>query len=149
VTLPDDKQNYVHRIGRVGRAERMGLAISLASKVQEKVWYHTCQSKGKNCLNTVLKDEGGCCIWYNEMQYLDDIEEHLGVTIAQVPPSLEVPVDEFDGKVTYGEKKKAHDNVFKGHVQTLQPTVTELTRLEKKAQLNFLNLKYNKSLFGL
>lgn len=29
VTLPDEKANYVHRIGRVGRAERMGLAIRL------------------------------------------------------------------------------------------------------------------------
>ena len=29
VTLPDSEENYVHRIGRVGRAERMGLAISL------------------------------------------------------------------------------------------------------------------------
>ena len=29
LTLPDEKQNYVHRIGRVGRADRMGLAISL------------------------------------------------------------------------------------------------------------------------
>lgn len=28
ITLPDEKSNYVHRIGRVGRAERMGLAIS-------------------------------------------------------------------------------------------------------------------------
>jgi len=37
VTLPDEKSNYVHRIGRVGRAERMGLAISLVSKVPEKV----------------------------------------------------------------------------------------------------------------
>ena len=37
VSLPDDKSNYVHRIGRVGRAERMGLAISLVSTVQEKV----------------------------------------------------------------------------------------------------------------
>ena len=37
VTLPDEKQNYVHRIGRVGRADRMGLAISLVSKVKEKV----------------------------------------------------------------------------------------------------------------
>lgn len=26
VTLPDEKQNYVHRIGRVGRAERSELA---------------------------------------------------------------------------------------------------------------------------
>ena len=41
VTLPDDKQNYVHRIGRVGRAERMGLAISLvATKHKEKVRMH-------------------------------------------------------------------------------------------------------------
>ena len=37
VTLPDDKQNYIHRIGRVGRAERMGLAISIVSSVKEKV----------------------------------------------------------------------------------------------------------------
>lgn len=36
-TLPDEKSNYVHRIGRVGRAERMGLAISLVSTVPEKV----------------------------------------------------------------------------------------------------------------
>lgn len=36
-TLPDDKANYIHRIGRVGRADRMGLAISLVSTVQEKV----------------------------------------------------------------------------------------------------------------
>lgn len=39
VTLPDEKSNYVHRIGRVGRAERMGLAISLVSSVPEKVKY--------------------------------------------------------------------------------------------------------------
>ena len=64
VTLPDEKQNYVHRIGRVGRAERygcdfvsplwaalllewslmetfqssrMGLAISLVATEKEKV----------------------------------------------------------------------------------------------------------------
>nr|XP_045611031.1 ATP-dependent RNA helicase Ddx1-like isoform X2 [Procambarus clarkii] len=36
VTLPDEKSNYVHRIGRVGRAERMGLAISLVAAVPEK-----------------------------------------------------------------------------------------------------------------
>ncbi len=56
----------------------MGLAISLVSKVQEKVWYHTCQSRGKGCYNRSLKSDGGCCVWYNEMHYLDEIEEHLG-----------------------------------------------------------------------
>lgn len=68
VTLPDEKSNYVHRIGRVGRAERMGLAISLVSSVPEKVWYHGewCPSRGRNCINTNLTDQGGCCTWYNE-----------------------------------------------------------------------------------
>lgn len=42
VTLPDEKSNYVHRIGRVGRAERMGLAISLVSSVPEKVSVKMC-----------------------------------------------------------------------------------------------------------
>lgn len=68
ITLPDEKSNYVHRIGRVGRAERMGLAISLVSTVPEKVWYHGawCSSRGKNCWNTNLTEQRGCCVWYNE-----------------------------------------------------------------------------------
>lgn len=78
MTLPDDKESYIHRIGRVGRAERMGLAISFVSNVPEKVWYHSCPSKGKNCHNTKLVEQHGCCIWYNELTYLSDIEEHLG-----------------------------------------------------------------------
>ena len=68
VTMPDDKQNYIHRIGRVGRADRMGLAISLVATAKEKVWYHSCPSKGKSCCNTNLKEHGGCAIWYDEKQ---------------------------------------------------------------------------------
>jgi ATP-dependent RNA helicase DDX1 len=56
----------------------MGLAISFVSTVPEKVWYHTCPSKGKNCHNTKLLEQNGCCKWYTEMTYLADIEEHLG-----------------------------------------------------------------------
>ena len=61
-----------YRIGRVGRAERMGLAISLVSDVPEKVWYHGewCKSRGKNCANTRLTSESGCCVWYNEPQVI-------------------------------------------------------------------------------
>lgn len=129
ITLPDEKSNYVHRIGRVGRAERMGLAISLVSKIPEKVWYHGewCSSRGRNCYNTNLTDKGGCCIWYNEpnvsfnivrlvlffltfnwsyfFQYLAEIEDHLNITIQQVDPDMKVPMNDFDGKVTYGEKR--------------------------------------------
>ncbi len=62
MTLPDEDQieNYVHRIGRVGRADRMGLAISLVSVVEEKVWY--CP-KGRHppCEDTSLYSQGGVC----------------------------------------------------------------------------------------
>ena len=145
VTLPDDKSNYVHRIGRVGRAERMGLAISLVAAYPEKVWYHGewCPSRGKNCNNTQLTDRGGCCIWYNEPQYLGDIEEHLGVTIQQVQKDLKLQVDEFDGKVVYGAKRKETGSGYKGHADQLAPTLKELRRLEKEAQNLFLHRFYN------
>lgn len=63
----------IFRIGRVGRAERMGLAISLVSSVPEKVWFHGewCSSRGKGCSNNRLTSEGGCCIWYDENQVND------------------------------------------------------------------------------
>lgn len=140
ITLPDEKSNYVHRIGRVGRAERMGLAISLVSNVPEKVWYHGewCPSRGRNCQNTNLTNQGGCCTWYNEPQYLADIEDHLNVTIQQVESDIKVPLNEFDGKVTYGEKRMAMGSDYKNHVQQMAPVVAELAALESRAQLMFL-----------
>lgn len=39
-TLPDTAEDYVHRTGRVGRAEALGLAVSLVSAVPEKVCVH-------------------------------------------------------------------------------------------------------------
>ena len=69
-TLPDTPEMYIHRVGRVGRADRMGLAISLVGSHKEKVWYHTCPSKGRGCFNTKLVDAGGCAIWYDEPLYL-------------------------------------------------------------------------------
>lgn len=147
VTLPDEKQNYVHRIGRVGRAERMGLAISLvAQDNREKVWYHSnCNNRGKGCYNTDLTDRGGCCIWYDEGVLLADIEEHLKITIEQITPEMEIPVDEFDGKVVYGKKRSLQSSSkYKGHAEVLAPTVKELQDLERSAQTSFLNLSYKK-----
>ncbi|XP_031845611.1 ATP-dependent RNA helicase Ddx1 [Nomia melanderi] len=140
ITLPDEKSNYVHRIGRVGRAERMGLAISLVSKVPEKVWYHGewCPSRGRNCHNTTLTDQGGCCIWYNEPNYLAEIEDHLNVTIQQVGPDIKVPLNDFDGKVTYGEKRANMGSNYQNHVQQMAPYVAQLSELESKAQLLYL-----------
>ncbi|XP_008284405.1 ATP-dependent RNA helicase DDX1 [Stegastes partitus] len=142
VTLPDEKQNYVHRIGRVGRAERMGLAISLVAMEKEKVWYHVCANRGRGCYNTRLKEDGGCTIWYNEKELLSDIEEHLKCTITQCEPDLKIPVDEFDGKVTYGQRRALGGGNYKGHVDVLAPTVQELANLEREAQTSFLHLGY-------
>jgi len=78
VTMPDDKANYLHRIGRVGRADCMGLAISLVAKQREKVWYHSnCRTRGNGCFNTNDIKHGGCTIWYNEMALLGEVEDHL------------------------------------------------------------------------
>lgn len=148
MTLPDEKESYIHRIGRVGRAERMGLAISFVSTVPEKVWYHTCPSRGKNCHNTRLIDEHGCCKWYTEMQYLSDIEEHLGVTISQTDEKMDIPIDEFDGKVTYGEKRKQETPISKDHVDALAPTVQELVELEKRVQSSFYALRNSAKLIA-
>jgi len=123
-TLPDDIENYIHRIGRCGRAERMGLAISIVSTEKEKVWYHKCPSKGKNCMpfpgNTKLTipfggdnklrrrddanwivDEGGCTTWYDEPDLMKQIEKRIGMPMKimdaedfSVPGVLESPLSE-------------------------------------------------------
>ncbi|VDN33563.1 unnamed protein product [Gongylonema pulchrum] len=140
VTLPDEKTNYLHRIGRVGRAERMGLAISLVSAHQEKVWYHQCPSRGVNCHNTALTTQRGCAIWYDETKLLDEIEEHLGVTIQQIDTDFIVPVDEFDGKVVYGAKRANTGSLYEGHAVQLSGAVAHLADLERSLQLSYLRM---------
>ena len=83
MTLPDETENYIHRIGRVGRADHMGLAISLVGTAREKVWYHTCASRGASCSNSNLRDAGGCAIWYDEPALLRAVQRRLGVDADQ------------------------------------------------------------------
>lgn len=66
------------------------------------------------------------------------MEEHLNITITQVDKNLQVPVNEFDGKVVYGEKLKNKGTCYEDHVAQLQPIVQNLAKLEAKAQLSFL-----------
>lgn len=57
-----------------GRAEKLGLAMSLVSAVPERVWY--CTKKGyRPWLRPTQKDvkaheENGHTVWYNEQQLL-------------------------------------------------------------------------------
>lgn len=85
------------------------------------------------------------CFVFSWPQYLADIEEHLGVTIPSVDSSFDVPVDEFEGKVTYGEKRKANGgSVYDGHIEQLAPSVAELASMEHLAQTAFLKMRSSK-----
>lgn len=56
------------QVGRVGRADTLGLAISLVAAVPEKVWF--CSVKGlkpwlnPDSSNTRTNDKGGHTIWW-------------------------------------------------------------------------------------
>lgn len=149
VSLPEEKANYVHRIGRVGRADRMGLALSLVSSKPEKVWFHTCRQAQKSgqCKNRKLVERGGCCKWLDELAMLADIEEHLKCSIGEVERDLKLQVDEFDGKVVYGgSRKRLEGNLtYEGHVEQLATIVNDLARLESNAQSNYLRLYLSSS----
>ncbi|VDO90521.1 unnamed protein product [Schistosoma margrebowiei] len=111
------------------------------------VWYHSnCSTRGRGCYNTRLLDQGGCCTWYNEPNLLNEIEEHLGVTIDTVDKNLTIPVDAFDGKVVYGQKLKKTAPKYESHVNILASSVKELDNLEKRSQQDFLRLRYDEEL---
>lgn len=138
MTLPDEQSNYIHRIGRVGRADRMGLAISLVSVVPEKVWYHGCNKR--ECHNTKLVERGGCCKWLDELTMLGDIEQHLKCSIQEIEKDFRLQVDEYDGKVVYGAKRLEQTLTYEGHVEQLKSIVNDLSVLETKAQSDYLRL---------
>lgn len=132
-TLPDSAEQYIHRIGRVGRADNMGLAVSLVSTVREKVWFHRCPSKGKGCTDT-----NKCVEWYDEPALLRDVEARLHSTI----PSMAGPdysVTFLEG-VVYGQKRgQGEGSGYKSHAELLKPAVKTLGLMERQAQVNFHN----------
>lgn len=67
-----------------------------------------------------------------------DIEEHLGCIIQQVETDMKVPLNEFDGKVVYGQKRTNAGSGYQDHVKQLIPVVDELADLESKAQSIFI-----------
>ena len=61
------------------------------------------------------------------------------MTIPQVDNGFHVPVNEYDGKITYGEKKGKGDVVSESHTLQLEPSVEMLAKMEKIAQTTFLS----------
>jgi ATP-dependent RNA helicase DDX1 len=162
MTLPDEPENYIHRIGRVGRADRMGLAISFvaASGCDEKVWFHTCSNRGKGCSNTNLvqnmeKKTGGCCIWYDEPGKFKAVKKRLALPEGKELPLMQVskstlnhqssyvfalPKEIADLGVEYGEEKGGKQETS-DHVLSIASQVSALLNLEVQAQQAYLSIK--------
>ena len=149
LTLPDVVENYIHRVGRVGRADCVGLAISLvaAPGVQEQVWYHTCANRGKGCTNRSVKERGGCTIWYDEPDLLKQVEARLHVERIPrlTPPAYALPpeIKAQLGSGKYGAAAGSGvvNETVARHVELLQPAVQDLAQLEYKAQVTWLSLR--------
>ncbi len=133
------------RVGRVGRADTMGLAISIVAAVPERVWY--CTKKGykpwlePNKNNTKLIAEGGHTKWYEEQSLLKQIEKRLGgKKIVHLNDDMSLPASLK--KVRYGQSQDGNSGTLAEvmqRVESLKPTVQVLADLEVKAQRSFLN----------
>lgn len=148
VTLPDKSENYVHRVGRVGRAERLGLAISLVSAQKEAVWYHTCnKAKAGVCKNRNLVSAGGCVIWYNESKLLAEIEERLKNRIEELGTDFRRK-DSATTRLLYGSRIGEEDVSSEAatRIEQLQPEVRKLVKMEEEAQALFFGLQHKYSL---
>jgi len=138
MTLPDKEEDYVHRVGRVGRAETMGLAISFVSIVHEKVWFYDRRKWEGKQLSTKLASDGGCCIWYDEPGLLRSIEKRLGASIEGLEQFLEQGKG-LEQLAVYGQAKDGGLNERSGeHLRELAPAIDELADLEARVQQSFL-----------
>ncbi len=57
--IPDENQDYIHRIGRTGRAKRQGVAVSLIADYPSKMRIDDIASKTRNQIIPVKFDEDG------------------------------------------------------------------------------------------
>ena len=131
MTLPDKEEDYVHRVGRVGRADVMGLAISLVSAQKEKVWFYDKRRWEGKPLSTKLASEGGCCIWYDEPALLRGVERRLGSAIESLDAFLTRQPGGIQALSAYGQAKDGGLNETSSeHLSALAPTVGELAALE-------------------
>ncbi len=139
VTLPDKSENYIHRVGRVGRAEHYGLAVSLVAAQKEAVWYHTCgKPKGGTCNKRKLVSAGGCVMWYNESKLLNEIEDRLKGRIEELDENYRRKTDK--PAPVYGAKKGEvmFNELSAANVNALKPALHKLVALEHAVQASYL-----------
>ncbi|EKX49574.1 hypothetical protein GUITHDRAFT_162044 [Guillardia theta CCMP2712] len=153
MTLPDVAANYIHRIGRVGRADKMGLAISFVATEKERVWFCQKNVKGRGpggrappCDDTRDYEVGGNCIWYDEPAILREIEVLLGKSIEKMP--VDMKLNPALLQIKFGESKDdGTTQRVSAHLDQLRPVIQKLTAVESTVQSSFLKLRarFNKA----
>jgi len=58
--VPDENQDYIHRIGRTGRAKRQGVAVTLIADYPSKMRIDDIAQKTRNEIVSVKFDDDGC-----------------------------------------------------------------------------------------
>eukprot|EP00793_Prasinoderma_coloniale_P003340 PRCOL_00005975-RA len=159
MTLPDKSEDYVHRIGRVGRADCMGLAVSFVATEPERVWY--CSKKGYKPWLTTPKpakhDIQKHTIWQDERALLKAVEDRLQRRVERMGAGMELPAglagavgggaegggaDGAGGTTVYGQARGGgFSKEANAHMEQLRPAVKKLASLEVEAQLSFISLK--------
>ena len=145
--LPDDAvETYVHRVGRVGRAERIGLAISIVSTEAEKVWF--CQNDKKPpCEDTRLFDKGGNCKWLDDIKLFKPIEKLLqknkvGCTkLSSIDTNIPADMEGLIKGKKYGDysgESSSIDPELSAHFDELSSLVKELSAVEFALQGDFI-----------
>jgi ATP-dependent RNA helicase DDX1 len=153
VTLPGAAEEYVHRVGRVGRAGAPGLAISLVSKVPEKVWF--CRQRGhKPWVRPTLEDTERHAVWLDEKNILASIEDLHEETLERADASSLESLRESLARFGPGDSGRAESNPdvrgseatraaaeIAARLESYAPATRRLARLEFEAQVSFWNLK--------
>lgn len=149
MTLPDKCEDYVHRSGRVGRAENPGLCVSIISNVSEKVWF--CRKKGlKPWLNPTKENtsakKGGHGVWIQEKLLLRDIEERLGAPIVSLQSDMTLPSSLAGSIYGKGGTRQTDEadpiaQEVAARVEASRDSVKRLAELEHEAQMTYFSLQ--------
>ena len=144
LTLPDNEEDYIHRVGRVGRADTLGLAVSIISSVPERVWY--CRRKGYTpWTSPSAADVTEHTVWFDEPALLTAVETRLGAPIAVLGSNCELPEEfaaQLAGTGAYGKSRAdTGDAAAAAGAANQAPDVVALSNLEHAVQRAYWELK--------